>query len=41
VGQPKLQIFCVDIGSPGCPKVETPIHDNDLIMTPIIASQSG
>ena len=22
-------------------KVETPIHDNDLIMTPIIAPQSG
>jgi hypothetical protein len=22
-------------------KVETPIHDNDLILTPIIAPQSG
>jgi len=23
------------------PKVETPYHDNDLILTPIISSQSG
>ena len=26
---------------PSAPKVETPYHDNDLILTPIISPQSG
>ena len=30
-----------DLGNPQRSKVETPIHDNDLILTPIIALQSG
>jgi hypothetical protein len=31
----------VNVDGYGLGKVETPIHDNDLILTPIIAPQSG
>jgi hypothetical protein len=30
-----------EISSLGSPKVETPYHDNDLRLTPIISPQSG
>jgi hypothetical protein len=39
---PKVFDFTMDI--PSCRKalkVETPYHDHDLILTPIISSQSG
>jgi hypothetical protein len=40
---PKHSNLCMHLYELYCNiyKVETPIHDNDLILTPIIAPQSG
>jgi hypothetical protein len=39
----EFRVYCnfASLYKTNTPKVETPYHDNDLILTPIISPQSG